>query len=228
MVAARFFGLAFFRGLGSPTPSFWIALAAFWVVLASLCWVAFRAESLREAPPARRFVVLFAGVLLAVYFISPAAVGEAWPFHARIHFGALALLLPCLPARLSSRARYVLMGLVSALLAWQVVTFSSREMRFGEDYNAMLRRAEAIPAGATISSSLLYGNARWEGSFIHVLATLPEDIAYRRHAIMLNSFFPDRPYYWVRPRSGSTPNPDFHFDLKRDTEGVSALVQPVP
>jgi hypothetical protein len=57
-----------------------------------------------------------------------------------------------------------------------------------------------------------------------VLATVPEDIAFRRRAILLNSFFTDRPYYWVRPRPGPPPRPEFRIDLERDRQRQLVLL----
>lgn len=227
-VVARFVGLAFFRGLGSPTVSFWIALAAFGVVLAVLCVSALRTGPVREMPQIHRFVILFAGFLCVVYFVAPVSMGEAYPFNGRLQFAALALLLPSLPCRLPPQPSRLVLGAVSLLLAWQVITFSARELRFSDEYADVLRQAEALPPGTTIASSLSYANARYEGSFIHVLASVPDDIAYRRRAILLNSYFPRYPYYWVRPRSGSTPAPDFsphfHVDLERGKQGLTLLL----
>lgn len=224
-VVARFFGLAFFRGLGSPTPSFWLALLTFGSVLAFLCLCAFRTEPFREMPQTRRFVVLLAGFLLAVYFVSPAGLGEAYPFHARFQFAALAVLLPSLPCQLTSRSSRLVLGAVSLLLGWQVITFSGRELRFSRDYAAVLREAEVIPPATTITSTLLYWNARYERSFVRVLGALPEDIAFRRRAILLNSYFPRYPYYWVRPRAGLASRAELRIDLERGQPGLSLLVQ---
>jgi hypothetical protein len=213
-VLARFFGLAFFRGLAAPTLSFWAALAAFGLVLAFLLWNGVRAVPLRMLPSTHRFVLLLAAFLAIAYFFAPAAVGDAWPFHARLHFAALAWLLPSLPSPVSTWARAVVMAAVSLLLGWQVVTFSGREMRFSDDYADGLRQAEVIPAGAIVISSLQYENAKYERSFVRVLASLPEDIALRRRAVLLNSFFPSYSYYWVRPRPGISPAPEFRIDLE--------------
>jgi hypothetical protein len=223
-VIARFVGLAFFRGFASPTPSFWLALVPFAGLLAFLTVSAIRTESFSQMPQTRRFVFILSGFLLATYFIAPAAVGEASPFHARLHYGALALLLPILPARLSGRVARLVTAVISALLTWQVVTFSARGLRLSQNYATLLEQADVLPSGALITSSLLYGNARYEGSFIHVLATVPEDIAFRRQAVLLNSFFTDRPYYWVRPRPGPVPHPAFRIDLERDRQRALVLL----
>ena len=105
------------------------------------------------------------------------------------------------------------------LLGWQVTTFSARGIRFSNEYEAVLRQTEAIPAGATLVSSLPYESAQFEGSFVHVLAALPEDIAERRKAVLLNSFFPAHPYYWVLPRPERFQAPDFHIDFGLDPRG---------
>jgi hypothetical protein len=222
-VAARFFGLAFFRGLAAPTLPFWTALAAFGSVVAFLLWQGIRADPFRRIPSTRRFVFLLAAFLAIAYFFAPAAVGEAWPFHARLHFAALAWLLPSLPSRMSRRQRNLVLMVVSLLLGWQVVTFSGREMRFSHDYAQVLRQADAIPAGAIVVSSP-YGASRYEGSFLGVLATVPEDIALRRRAVLLNSFFPAHPFYWVLPRPGFTPPPEFRIDLQQDPHGGLQLL----
>lgn len=226
-VLARFFGLAFFRGFAGPTPSYWLALTAFAAVIAFLCWRGVRDMPFRALPPTRRFVFLLAGLLGIGYFFAPASVGEAWPLHGRLQYVALAWLLPCLPSRVTPRARLVVLATVSCLLGWQVATFSARGVRFSRAYEGVLRQADAIPPGATLTSMLQYGAARYEGSFVRVLASLPEDIALRRRAILLNSFFPERPYYWVRPRTRVPPSPDYRIDLRTDTDGrIELLVQP--
>jgi hypothetical protein len=228
-VVARFFGLAFFRGLAAPTLPFWTALAAFGSVVAFLLWKGVRADPFRKIPSTRRFVFLLAAFLAIASFFAPAAVGEVWPFHARLHFAALAWLLPSLPSPVSPRARTVVLAAVSLLLGWQVATFSGREMRFSHDYAEVLRQAEVIPAGAIVVSSLRYGNARYEGSFVRVLASVPEDIALRRRAVLLSSFFPALPFYWVRPRPGVTPRPEFRIDLERGPRrGLTLLIYRSP
>ncbi|MBA3316571.1 MAG: hypothetical protein H0T50_00570 [Gemmatimonadales bacterium] len=225
-VLARFFGFAFFRGFAASTPSFWVALAAFGAVVALLCWRGVRGQSFRTMPQNYQFVLLLAGLLGIAYFGAPAALGEAWPFHARLHFAALAWLLPSLQSRVSPRERLAVLTIVSLLLGWQVTTFSARGMRFSHDYEAVLRQAEAIPPGATVVSSLPYESARYEGSFVRVLAAVPEDIAQRRNAVLLNSFFPAHPYYWVLPRSAKTRTPDFDIDLGFDERGrVDSLIR---
>jgi hypothetical protein len=103
------------------------------------------------------------------------------------------------------------------LLTWQVVSFSARGVRLSESYATLIQQADALPRGALVASSLLYGNARYEGSFIRVLASVPEDISLRRGAILLNSSFPDL-LYWVRPRTGVVTEPEFRIDLQRDQQ----------
>jgi hypothetical protein len=89
----------------------------------------------------------------------------------------------------------------------------------------MLRESEVIPAGATMMSAIVYENARFERSFVRVLASVPEDIAFRRRAILLNSYFPAYPYYWVRPRAGPVPPPEFRINLNRSKGALTLLVQ---
>ena len=223
-VLARFFGLAFFRGFAGPTPSFWLALSAFGAVIAYLCWRGVRSEPFGAMPPTRRFVFLLAAFLGVAYFFAPAAVGEAWPFHGRLQYVGLAWLLPSLPSRVSPRARLIVLVVVSLLLGWQVATFSARAVRFSRNYESVLRQADAIPAGATLASSIQYEASRYEGSFVRVLAALPEDIALRRRAILLNSFFPALPFYWVRPRSEAVAIPDFRIDLRSGPDGRIELL----
>lgn len=228
-VLARFFGFGFFRGLAAPTPSFWLALAAFAGAVAYLCWTGVRAEPLASSSPIRKFVLLLALLLSVAYFFAPAAVGEAWPFHARLQYAALACLLPILRPRVSRRARAVLLIVVSLLLGWQVLTFTGRQLRFSREYVEVLRQAAAIPRGAMLASSLQYGNARYDGSFVRVLAGVPEDIAYRRHAALVSSFFPARPYYWIRPKPGAAPAPELRIGLEQSRDrGLTLLVEPTP
>ena len=218
-VMARFFGLAFFRGFAAATPSFWVALAGFCVVVAFLCWRGVRDQPFHALHQTRQFVLLLAALLGVAYFFAPAAVGEAWPFHARLQYAGLAWLLPSLAPRVSHRERLAVLTVVCLLLGWQVTTFSARGIRFSNEYEAVLRQTEAIPAGATLVSSLPYESAQFEGSFVHVLAALPEDIAERRKAVLLNSFFPAHPYYWVLPRPERFQAPDFHIDFGLDPRG---------
>ncbi len=59
-VMARFFGLAFFRGFAAATPSFWVALAGFCVVVAFLCWRGVRDQPFHALHQTRQFVLLLA------------------------------------------------------------------------------------------------------------------------------------------------------------------------
>jgi hypothetical protein len=224
-VVARFVGLAFFRGLGSPTTSFWLALLTFGLLLAFLCYCALRTETFHHAPETHRFVIVLVGLLLIIYFVSPVGLGEAYPLSGRFQFTALAFLLPSLPCRVGRRRFQILIGGVSLLLGWQVITFSGRELRFSRDYAAVLHESEVIPHDSVIATALLYGNARYEGSFVRILASIPEDLAFRRHAILINSYFPRYPYYWVRPRTDRIPPAQFRIDLERRKRGLSLLVE---
>ena len=223
-VLARFFGLAFFRGFAGPTPSYWIALAAFASIVGFLIWHGVRSSPFASMPLSRRFVILFAGLIGVSYFFAPAAIGEAWPFHGRLQYAGLALFLPSLPSRPSPRARLILLTVVSLLLSWQIVTFSIRSIRFSRNYEAVLRQAEAIPSGATLLSSLQYERARYEGSFVRVLAAVPDDLAHRRKAVLLNSVFPAFPFYWVRPRFREIPPADLRIDLRTEPDGGMKLL----
>jgi hypothetical protein len=220
---ARFFGLAFFRGFAAPGPYYWLALTTFAGVVAFLCWRGIRADSFAAMPQTRRFVLLLTALVVISYFFAPVAIGEAYPFNGRLHYAALAWLLPSLPSRFPARTRSALLITVSLLLGWQVATYTSRAVRFSRSYEVVLRQAEGIPVGATIVSSLQYDRARFEGSFIRVLATIPEDIAQRRKAYLLNSFFSALPFYWVRPRSADIVAPDYQIDLQSTSEGQIEL-----
>ncbi|MEO7986731.1 MAG: hypothetical protein ABI766_09380 [Gemmatimonadales bacterium] len=223
-IAARFFGLAFFRGFAAPTPSFWMALSVFAILLACLCWNELRAAPFRDLPEPRRFILAFSGILAVGYFFIPLSIGETTPVHGRVNFAMWAWLLPTLAVPVSARGRKMIVAVVGLLLAWQIVTFTNRSIHFSREYAEVLRQAEAIPAGATLQSSLLYGNARYDGSFVRVLADVPEDIAFRRQAVLLSSFFPSTPYYWVLPKPGVAPHPEYRLDLQRGAAGEMKLV----
>jgi hypothetical protein len=222
-VVARFFGLAFFRGFAAPTPSFWSALGIFAILLAYLCWKDFRAAPFRELSETRRFIFALSGFLAVAYFFIPLSIGETTPVHGRVNFAMWAWLLPTLAAPVSARSRKMVVAAVGLLLAWQIVSFSNRAIRFSREYAQVLHQAEAIPPGATLQSSLLYGNARYDGSFVRVLADVPEDIAFRRQAVLLSSFFPSTPYYWILPKR-ETPHPEYRIDLGRGPAGEMKLV----
>jgi hypothetical protein len=227
MTGARFFGLAFFRGLGAPELRFWIALACMEMLLGVLCWTAVRAvragdEEARS--PATRFVLVLALVSAVLFFASPEHVGKAGNFNGRIQFAMWAWLLPALPLRLPPRLRPVVLGGVCALLAWQIAEFSARALRFDRDYAAVVASAQRIPSGTTLWSVLKYTNARYEGSFIRILAHTPEDIAFRRQGILLNSFFPPLGFYWVAPRPGHPAVPSLLLDIQQHPGRRPSLV----
>jgi hypothetical protein len=225
--AARFFGLAFFRGLGAPELRFWVALAVMELVLGVLCWTAARAV-FRGDEEARSsslgFVLILALVTAVLFFASPEHVGKAGNFNGRIQFAMWAWLLPALPLRLSPRMRPLLIGAVCALLVWQVTEFSARTLRFNRDYAAMIARSETISPGTTLWSAFPYTNARYERSFIRILAHTPEDLAFRRRAVLLNSFFPPLGFYWIAPRSGRPATPDLVLDILQQPGRKLALV----
>ena len=179
---------------------------------------------LRDMPQTHRAILFLTVLFCGTYFIAPAKLGGAWPFHARLHFAALAWLLPCLPFQGSRRTRSLLITAVMLLLGWQVIAFSARSVRFSREYATVLEQAGAIEAGTKIASALPYGNARYQGSFVRVVASVPEDIALRRGAIFLNSFFPKHAYYWVVPRHGVKPEPELRIDLKADGGEHLALI----
>jgi hypothetical protein len=221
---ARFVGLAFFRGFAAPDPLFWMALATLALVLATLCWTAVGAARRREISPERRFVLLFALVLAAAFFVAPVAVGDALNFNSRLQYAMWAWLLPTLPFGLDRRTRRVLLVAIVALLAWQLVTFSLRGMRFSREYALVVQQAQAIPAGATVKSEVKYDSTRYERSWMHVLAAIPEDIALRREAPLLSSYFVKFPLYWVVPRPGVGAAPEYLIDLGRDADGKLQLI----
>jgi hypothetical protein len=226
-VLARVFGLAFFRGFASWTPSFLLALTGFGLVTAFVCWRGLREVHRHGGSPGQRAAILLALLVMAASLAAPVRVGDAWPFNARLHFVALAWLLPIMSFPLSTRQRQGFVTAVSLLLAWQLVTFTTRAVRFSRAYERVIHQASTIPQHATVASRLDYSRARYEHSLVHVLAGLPEDIAQRRHALLLHSFFPRYAYYWVRPRA---PNdemnevPDFWLDLSQDRAGNLDLV----
>ena len=87
--------------------------------------------------------------------------------------------------------------------------------------------AEAIPARSSIRSVLPYEDARYEGSFIRILAHLPEDIAFRRQAVLVDSYFPSTAFYWVRPKPGAPTRPDLLLSFGRRQDG-SLILQVTP
>lgn len=223
--AARFFGLAFFRGYAAPTPAYFVALAAFAALIVWLCWSSIRMQRWSEMPPSRRAVVALAAVLGAIYFVSPQAMGEAYPLNGRLQYATLAWLLPCLPFPAASRSRTLGLVAVVLLLGWQVLDYGGRALRASRHYERIVRQGEVIDRGAVITSSVVYDSARFEGSFVRVLASVPEDIAERRHGLLVNNYFTATPFYWVRQRHSADAR--YVLDLRTTADrGVDLLVRP--
>ncbi len=232
ITAARFFGLAFFRGLGAPELRFWVALSLMELLLGVLCWTAvqaFRTGDEEARSPAIRFVFLLAVIFAVLFFGAPEHVGMAGNFNGRLQYAMWAWLLPALPLRLPPALRPLVLGAVCVLLAWQVTEFSLRALRFNRDYAAVIAEADAISQGTTLKSVSQYKDARYEGSFIRVFAHTPEDIAYRRRAILLNSFFSRLDFYWVIPRSGPQAAARLLLDIRqRPGRRPSLVLMPNP
>jgi hypothetical protein len=222
--AARFAGLAFFRGLAAPQLSFWVALGTLAAVLIALCWTALRARREGLLQPLDRFIVTLGVVATVLFFLAPETVGEAGNFNGRIQLAMWAWLLPALPYALTPKFRLLLTSAAVCLLCWQVVTFSLRARRLAVHYETALEAIEPIPPGATLEAGFPYESARYEGSFLRVLAHLPEDIARRREAALPVSFFPALDFYWVRLKPGVAVQPDFRVNLRHEQGDRFSLV----
>lgn len=197
---ARFVGLAFFRGFARADLVFWLALALAGAIFLALCWsalVTYRGGA-RKLPTAGRFLLLVAGGLVVLYFVSPDGVGQGYNLKGRIQLMMWAWLLPSLPYAMRDGSRRALLAGICVLLGWQVADFSLRARRFNREYAGVLEQAKALPVGATLKSVVTYENAGFDGSFIRVLAQSPEDIAGHCRCVLIEGYHPSATFYWVR------------------------------
>lgn len=213
---ARFAGMAFFRGFAAPTPAFWLALAAFAVVVLVLCldtarrYLAGRAAGARAAAggaPPGRLVLALAGCLALLYVASPDGVGDGYNLKARFQLVMWAWLLPSLTYSGSRPSPAVVVGAVAALLAWQVAEFGKRARRFNASFDAIVARAAALTPGSTLARELDYPHASFDGSFIKVLAHAHEDFAYHCRCVLIDGYHPSTAFYWVRTLRGTEVRP---------------------
>lgn len=229
---ARFVGLAFFRGFAVPTVDFWIALGLLIDLLLVQGIAVVRGRWLRAPSPSgpmSRFILLLAVCLAALYFASPDGVGDAYNLKGRVQLVMWAWLLPSLPATRDRNARRIVIAGVAALLVWQVTTFGARVWRFNTAYASVVRRAEALPAGATLERTLDYEHDAFEGSFIKVLAHAPEDFAYHCRCVLLQGYHPSTAFYWVRTLPLSNVMPSYRIAIRQlPREPVSVDIQSAP
>lgn len=210
---AKFAGHAFFRGFAAPTLAFWVALALLEGILLALCLSVPPALRRGKTSRLQRLILALAVSLTVVYFIAPDRVGQGGNLKARVQFAMWAWLLPALPFRMSSRVHAGVLVAISAALAWQVAEFTARSKRFNRAYAEVLADAAPLPPGATVRSVMEYRKAKFEQSFIQVLAHFAEDIGYHERAVVVPGYHPDRPFYWVRPRPGADTTPAYRLSI---------------
>lgn len=192
----RFFGFAFWRGFASPTPAFWLTLLVFAATCAALCVGGFRTWRRGELTPGARFIMVLAACLIAAYFIAPVRVGQGGFLNDRIHLALWAILLPALGTGLGRRTGRSIAALIALLLAWQIVTYSLRARRFGEQYAGLVQDATAIPPGSVIRYVQPYEASHFEGSFVAPFMDGGE-FAYHCRCFLLEDSWDGAPFYWV-------------------------------
>ena len=226
---AKFVGQAYFRGFGAPVPWFWLALAVFEAILLVLCFSVLNGVRAAGLSPHRQVLVALALFLTVLYFVAPDRVGQGGNLKARVQFAMWAWLLPALPFRLSQRAQRVTLAAICLVLAWQVADFAGRARRFNQAYTAVLARAGNLPEGATLRSVLEYDDARFEGSFIRVLAHFAEDLGYHRRGVVVAGYHPARAFYWIRPRPAADSTPDYRLTILPDhPSGLTLMIDSTP
>jgi hypothetical protein len=210
---AKFVGQAYFRGLGAPTPWFWLALGVFVVILLVLCTSVLNGARSAGVPLQRQVIIALALLLVALYFLAPDRVGQGGNLKARMQFAMWAWLLPALPFSLSAKAQRIMLAAVCLVLTWQVADFTARARRFNVAYDGVLAAAEQLPQGTTLRSVLKYDDAGYERSFVRVLAHFTEDIGYHRRSVVVAGYHPARAFYWVRPRPMGDTVPEYRLTI---------------
>lgn len=208
----RFLGFAFWRGFATPGAAFWVTLFIFASTCVILCVAGFRTWRKGALPVGARFVVILSCCFTAIYFIAPVSVGLGSFLNDRIHLALWAVLLPVLGVGLNKRVGASIGAAIALLLAWQVVDFSLRARRFGHQYDAIMRAAEAIPRGSTIRYVQPYEESRFENSFVAPFMDGGE-IAYHCHCILVDNYWQNSPFYWVRTKPGPPRHVDFTVSI---------------
>jgi hypothetical protein len=209
----RFVGFAFWRGFAVPDLGFWLTLALFACTCVVLCLYGLRAWRRNELPPGSRFVMVLSAWLVLLYFAAPVKVGIGSFLNDRILLALWAVLLPVLGAGLSRRAGVTIGLAIGVLLGWQVLDFSLRARRFGLEFGRLMQTAaEAIPAGSTIDYVQPYEESRFENSFVAPFMDGGE-IAYHCHCILVNNYWQNSPFYWVRTRPGQPRQVDLRVSI---------------
>ena len=100
-----------------------------------------------ELPVGARFVVILSCCFTAIYFIAPVSVGLGSFLNDRIHLALWAVLLPSSLRRPDKRVGASIGAAIALLLALASGRFFAPAWRFGHQYVAIMRAAEAIPRG---------------------------------------------------------------------------------
>jgi hypothetical protein len=213
----RFVGFALWRGFARPDAGFWITLLLFAGTCSVLTLMGARSWRRGELPPGSQFVMMLATCLLALYFVAPIRVGIGGFLNDRINLALWAILLPVLGVGLGRKLRAGIALTLAVLLAWQVVDFSLRARRFGEQFEALLAEAERIPRGSTIEYVQPYEASRVEGSFAAPFMDGGE-IAYHCRCLLIGNYWQNSPFYWVRTRPGAPTHVDYLVSFERPSE----------
>jgi hypothetical protein len=218
----RFVGFAFWRGFAAPGPSFWLTLVAFAALCAFLCARAVLAWRRGEMGPGARFVLIFAACLVAVYFVAPLRVGQGGFLNDRIHLALWVVVMPVLGAGIQGRSGRIAASVIALLLGWQVVTYSARARRFGEQYALLMRQATGIPRGSVIRYVQPYEASHFEGSFVGPFMDGGE-IAYHCRCVLVEGSWKGAPFYWVTIKDPANTRVDYDVWLSGDP---GAIVRP--
>ena len=218
----RFVGFAFWRGFAAPGFAFWLTLAAFAAVSTFLLARAIPTWRRGELGPGARFVLLFGAGLIVVYFLAPLRVGQGGFLNDRIHLALWAVLLPVLGTDLGRRGRVAVLGLVAILLGWQTISYSLRARRFGEQYESLVREAEAIPTGSVIRYVQPYDASHFEGSFVGPFMDGGE-FAFHCRCVLVEDSWQGGPFYWVAILEPNTDRVDYDVWLSAEESAPRGL-----
>lgn len=208
-----FLGLSFWQGLAANGLGFQATRVALALALAVLLADSVRSWLAGDLPSGRRLILAVGGCLAVAYLVVPGGVGAGGFFKERIQLAMWAIVLPTLAAPSSRRLQAVVALALIAAGAWQLATFTGRARRFGREYAAVLREADAIPAGSRIEFDQPQAESDFEGSFVAPLLEGGE-IAARCNCIWLGGFHPAHPFYWIRTRAERPPVTDFVLQVR--------------
>jgi hypothetical protein len=159
---------------------------------------------------------MLAACLAVLYVVSPDGVGDGYNLKGRFQLILWAWVLPSLLYLASSRTRVALVSAVSALLLWQVVTFSMRARRFNAAYDAtVVAAAGRLDRGSRFDRASDYEHEAFEGSFIKVLAHAPEDFAYHCGCVLVGGYHPSTAFYWIRTLAQVETRPTQRLQIRQ-------------